>query len=666
MMGIANPLEIRNTAANICLNSLSCENIFMNICRFALTVLIVCLLTTGQANAVQINLSGENVEQYIHILEIYVLPFLVVSTIVLLCGYIASRFYNRRLNKSVEDLVDEDQSPTLRDEGTAAFLRELSTTPPIKDPAPDREPRLRLRRRRSRKTDPTLDPAPRIAAAVPLKPDADPEEPKDVAQEPLLLRVLADTSAPEGSDNFEGPVEPEALEPKLENGKLEGDRMIKLPALQRGPGQAITPLSTLTADFAGLRTEPRETPNLDSVGDADAPVEVEPGDGPNMDQSDDEALEPLVLRVPADGSASDQSDDGDTGENEVFKPVADEKNEAGSGSDRTYDLPAMPEESKASMRPLTAESASPRAEPRETPNLDSVGDADAPVEVEPGDGPYLEMPPLDQKMGYDSVAGMEPPEASAISEEPAEFGNEPLVNPPPERPADLPLDIDLDTSAGDTEPYNSGSEQEQKAPALERTNWWADSGASSDQAEQSTSVVQPLKPVVEKPSREKRNAEKAATDIVRSLDRIASSLQQSMTVLSDHIRHRRGLLLEDVQRLRISGLSAGVDVVERLRALDQKSATDVHASYAAVDGLNRIVDRLEQMAADEALDEGWNDLIRTRLSETIYAVGQGKKTLLPLLPADPPATSDNRPEKRADDAGHAPHGGGVPFGTRQG
>jgi hypothetical protein len=557
MASIANPLEIRNIAASIWTISLSNENIFMNILRFALTVLIVCLLSTSQANAVQINLSGDNIEQYFQILEIYVLPFLVVSTIVLLCGYIASKVYNRRLNQSVEDLEEAQRSPTQRDEGTAAFLRELKSTPPIKDPVPDREPRLRLRRRRSKKKTPSVDPIPSVAAEDRPTLDRSPDRFDDSAQEPLLLRVpsVAPTAAP--ADRFARTSETAAAEPGTR--ATEDDRTVSQPEASNEPAPPVAPIPTLTVDPAPLRVD---TP--------------------------------------------------------------------------------------------------------ETPTLDSGRDVDTPVSVEPGDAPYLETP-FNLKTGFDSSLTAEPSDTQAPPEEIVEPVSEtPEYSPPARQALDMPLDLKLNGSAGDSANEEPDPVEDIPPPALDRTAWWADSSGTPDRVEPSTGVVQPLKPVIEAPSRDTRNAEKAATEIVRSLDRITSSLQQSMTALTDHIRHRRGLLLEDVQGLRISGFSAGVDVAERLRALDQPAVTDVHSSYAAVDGLNRIVDRLEQMAADEALDEGWNDLIRTRLSETIYAVGQGKKTLLPHLPADPPATSDNRPEKRADDAGGAPHSGGVPFGTRQG
>jgi hypothetical protein len=557
MVNVANPLEIRNTAASIWAISLSCENIFMNIMRFALTVLIVCLLSTSQANAVQINLSGDNIEQYFQILEIYVLPFLVVSTIVLLCGYIASKVYNRRLNQSVEDLEEAQRSPIQRDEGTAEFLRELKTTPPIKDPVPDREPRLRLRRRRSKKKSPSVDPIPPIATEDRLTLDRNPERFDDSAQEPLLLQVPSVAPSEASADRFAGTSETAADEPDTR--ATEDDRTVSPPEASTEPEAPVAPIPTLTADPAPLRVDTPETPTFDS--------------------------------------------------------------------DRAVD---------------------------------------APVSVEPGDAPYWETP-FDLKTGFDSSSAPEAPDTLALPEETAEPISETPEYSPTARPAlDLPLDLKLNGSAGDSEFEEPDPVEDVSPLALDRTAWWADSSGSPDRVEPGTGVVQPLNPVIETPSRDTRNAEKAATEIVRSLDRITSSLQQSMTALTDHIRHRRGLLLEDVQRLRISGFSAGVDVAERLRALDQQSVTDVHAGYAAVDGLNRIVDRLEQMAADEALDEGWNDLIRTRLSETIYAVGQGKKTLLPHLPADPLATSDKRPEKRAEDAGQAPHSGGVPFGTRQG
>ena len=167
---------------------------------------MVCLLSIGKANAVQISLSEGNVEKYFQILEVYVLPFLVVSTVVLLCGYIASKIYNRRLDKA--ERVDELDvgSPDLRDRGTAAFLRELKTTPPIKDPTPDREPRLRLRFRQAKKE-------PTFAGASPAMPESAPDEHvsddrvDEQDRDPLLLRqhdIVPYLYAKDANDSISG------------------------------------------------------------------------------------------------------------------------------------------------------------------------------------------------------------------------------------------------------------------------------------------------------------------------------------------------------------------------------------------------------------------------------------------------------------------------------
>ncbi|MGI9385970.1 MAG: hypothetical protein ACR2OX_00935, partial [Methyloligellaceae bacterium] len=115
--------------------------------RLLLIVPAVFLLNISSLSAVQINLSSDNLEQYFQILELYVLPFLVVATIVLLCGYIVSRIFNRRQRRLAEEAEMHAPKAT-PEEGTAAFLRELKSTPPIRDPEASDTPRLRTSRNR--------------------------------------------------------------------------------------------------------------------------------------------------------------------------------------------------------------------------------------------------------------------------------------------------------------------------------------------------------------------------------------------------------------------------------------------------------------------------------------------------------------------------------------
>ncbi|HET6491644.1 MAG TPA: hypothetical protein VFG44_01590, partial [Burkholderiales bacterium] len=94
----------------------------------------------------QISLSGDNIDRYFRILEHYVLPLMVVSTIVLFCGYIASRIYHRTVARAQDGAEDDallDDTAASPYDGTAAFLRELRATPPIEDAEPKREPKMR-------------------------------------------------------------------------------------------------------------------------------------------------------------------------------------------------------------------------------------------------------------------------------------------------------------------------------------------------------------------------------------------------------------------------------------------------------------------------------------------------------------------------------------------
>ena len=115
----------------------------MRLLRTIQIVGAVFLLSIARAYAVQISLSGDYIDRYFRILEDYVLPLMVVSTIVLFCGYLASRVYHRTVTRKPAGRDEEEDSYESAEEQTAAFLRELKATPPIEDQEPKREPRLR-------------------------------------------------------------------------------------------------------------------------------------------------------------------------------------------------------------------------------------------------------------------------------------------------------------------------------------------------------------------------------------------------------------------------------------------------------------------------------------------------------------------------------------------
>ena len=102
-------------------------------------MLWMLLLSISPANAIQVSLSEDKIEQYLRVLELYVLPFLVVATIVLFCGYVASRIFHRAQLRGIgnEPAAPEAAPQKSPDDETAAFLRELTASPPIEDPEPE-------------------------------------------------------------------------------------------------------------------------------------------------------------------------------------------------------------------------------------------------------------------------------------------------------------------------------------------------------------------------------------------------------------------------------------------------------------------------------------------------------------------------------------------------
>jgi hypothetical protein len=407
------------------------------------------LLSIAQANAVQINLSGDYIERYFRILEDYVLPLMVVSTIVLFCGYLASRVYHRTVTRRQpgrdEDFGDRSfESP---EEGTAAFLRELKTTPPIEDSEPKREPRIR-------------------------------------AQHPLLRKRAASAAA-------------------------------------------------------ALRSR-------SAAADAPQPAQTE--------------------TVPVAGI-------------ELHLPLSREN---------------------AAPQPQAPRFATPQPEAPRAP-------------VAP------DMRPDTRDMSSQRLGVVPPSEAA-----------HPKIDPPPVA----------------TNPV-----------------WWQDTGGAQ-RTEPSTSVVQALKKSAP-PSPDLEAARARAGEIVDSLDYIASVLQQGNTLIADRIKIKQGLELEDIRGMRVTGFDEPQGVLEDLRKLGGDVATEVLATYEAVVKFNNILRRLEQMAESEPLDEGWNDLLRARMSEMLYVVGQVRKTLGGYRRgAKKPGHAADKPERPGGASGAGPDRP-VPIGRRQ-
>ena len=479
--------------------------------RFVFTLLIVSLLSIAPAKAVEVSLEDGNIARYFEVLEIYALPFLAVSTIVLFCGYLASRIYNRNADPG-RDEADEVPPEPSREQATAAFLRWLKTTPPIKDPAPDRERRLRIRGLMTRKPvtdDETVSPPLRIAD-LPEGRDAEPEAPESIRRW-FSLRAAKEESAQPSPP----PEQPDIPKPDISKNDL-----------RQGRSSRVT------------RTAPK-APRLAANG-KDELAGSSIGSGMSGD-----------MPGPSAGSRTESDLGARRGGNDEF--------------------------------------------------------------IDAADSPSLGPAPLDPS--FFDPAPLEPPFLDSAS--------------------------------------RRAEEPEKARPAVVDRGSWRPDSQGKPRVEPTVSVVQPLMPAEELSAASAASLDEAratAAEIVRALENTATLLKKCMVSLAEQIKAHKGLSLDNVQGMRIPGFTPATDIAAKLAALGPEAVSEVMEGYAAVDRFNRIVGRLEEMAAQSDLDEGWNDLVRARLSEMIHAIGQAHKRLVAHLPEQ----GRERPGHRVDKNGSAP------------
>jgi hypothetical protein len=200
-------------------------------------------------------------------------------------------------------------------------------------------------------------------------------------------------------------------------------------------------------------------------------------------------------------------------------------------------------------------------------------------------------------------------------------------------------------------------------PVATTSIWWQEPGAAP-RIEPSTSVVQALKKSAP-PSPDLEAARARAVEIVDTLDKFTGVLQRGNTLIAERIKAKQGLDRADVEGLRIVGFDMAPGIEEELRKLGGDVAAEVLTVYAAVAKFNNVLRRLEQMTASEPLDEGWNDLLRARMSEMLFVVGQLRKTLGSYRrPSARPANGADKPDRPGGSSDRGPDRP-VPLGRRQ-
>jgi hypothetical protein len=202
-------------------------------------------------------------------------------------------------------------------------------------------------------------------------------------------------------------------------------------------------------------------------------------------------------------------------------------------------------------------------------------------------------------------------------------------------------------------------------PVAMGSNWWQDTEEPVRPEPPAAAVVQPLKTAVPPPAADLESARAKAGEIGDSLDYAASALQQSATLLAERMQIKQGLDREDVRGMRIAGCERPPGAEDDLRKLGGDVAQEALAALDAVVCFDNVLRRLEQMAEAEPLDEGWNDLLRTRISDTLYQVGQVRKTLGSYrVAAKKPVRSSDKHARPGGASGGGPDRP-VPVGRRQ-
>jgi hypothetical protein len=220
-------------------------------------------------------------------------------------------------------------------------------------------------------------------------------------------------------------------------------------------------------------------------------------------------------------------------------------------------------------------------------------------------------------------ASYEPVPAAPAEREPFELKAEPRPRapmPPAPTPAPTP----------DAGLWDDAGRAAKAEPTLAATaGWWKDADGVAEPAntEPSATVLQALKAGSAPLPADVESARVRASEIGDSMDYATSVLQQAATLVTQRISAKQGLALDDVRGMRIAGFDQPQGVLEDLRKLGGDVAEEVLAAYQAVARFDGVLRRLEQMTVSEPLDEGWNDLLRARISDTLYAVGQVRKTL---------------------------------------
>jgi hypothetical protein len=321
-------------------------------------------------------------------------------------------------------------------------------------------------------------------------------------------------------------------------------------------------------------------------------------------------------------------------------------------------------EPEAAMPDVSPESPDVSPEPEEIDVADTVSAAE-PVLLEP-QPPEEDQGHSEQWMvaaedilesatvsGAEPVASVEPleqsdPVAAVLSENTIAVPDEPVaaaaVQSEPEPLSPETHVMDDDSISPDTSSDPSSVETPVVTPSIvARPPIWREGAVaeSSPRTDRESTVIEPWtsQPAIQ--PRGVEDAQEAAVRLSSGLQAATVVLQRVMALLDEKMKVEEGLSLDDIGSMRIPGVDGLEDAVNQLLVFGLDLGREIEDCAATQDKFNHVVDRLTEMAAAQDLDEGWNEIIRQRISEALYTVEKVYDKVAAVLPPDKSADENS-------------------------
>lgn len=214
---------------------------------------------------------------------------------------------------------------------------------------------------------------------------------------------------------------------------------------------------------------------------------------------------------------------------------------------------------------------------------------------------------------------------------------------PDDRHADIPHGRDEALSQPDSdtgEPIRDVAGSASQAAADASYDPGAGRADDADVPIPSAEIVEPISAIDISPDPDA--AMRMAGRVAGHFDEAVAALDRIRAIVDGYEAAREGLDLEAIGGMRVAGIEIpdGADSV--LLRLGEDASESAVAGYDEIGRFNHVVDRLAEMAQNQPLDEGWNELLQDRIVAAAHSLSLVGNRLRRIASGEPP------PEAAAD------------------